>query len=162
VGAATELGLIVSLRQVGLALVLGLVLMLVCAGAGSLLTAPALARWAVQDYDGEKLQAFFALLAIRHLPLFLMAVAFGNFIFTWVRNSSWRAICSVAAPYMAYVIGAGSLDSIAAGEPMFSWVSYEPAYFIWPHFLAVPAGLIAASRMVARRGQKTGAGQTQD
>jgi hypothetical protein len=125
--------------------------MLICAGVGSLLTPPALMRWAVQDYDGEKFQAAFALLGVRHLPLFLIAVAFGNLLFTQVKNSSWRAVCASAAPYVSYVIATGSLDSLATGEPAFSWVRYEPSYFIWPHFVAVPAGLLAASRMVARR-----------
>jgi len=140
-----------TLRQTLLVFAAGLLLMLICAGVGSLLTAPALARWAVQDYEGEKFQAAFALLGIRHLPLFLIAIAFGNCLFTWVRNSSWRAVCATSAPDIGYVIAVGSLDSLAAGEPMFSWVSYEPVYFIWPHFVAVPAGLVAASRMVARR-----------
>jgi uncharacterized protein YbdZ (MbtH family) len=43
------------------------------------------------------------------------------------------------------------VDSIQAGAFVFSWVSYQPAYFVWPHFLAVPLGLAAAARMVARK-----------
>jgi len=138
-------------RQIGASFMLGMVLALICAGAGSLLTAPALARWTAQIMEEENVRAALALLGVRHLPLFLMAVALGNVIFTWVRCTSLAAVAAAALPFIAYVIGAGTLDSLAAGEPALSWVTYEPAYFIWPHFVAVPAGLYAASRMVARR-----------
>jgi hypothetical protein len=138
-------------RQILVAFVLGIALALICAGAGSLLTAPALARWTVQIMEEENFRAALALLGVRHLPLFLIAVALGNLIFTWVRSYSWTAVAAATAPYVAYVIGAGTMDSMAAGEPALSWVTYEPGYFIWPHFVAVPAGLYAASRMVARR-----------
>lgn len=83
--------------------------------------------------------------------MFLISVALGNGIFTLVKSTSWVTVATVAAPYILYVIGAGTMDSLAAGESALSWVTYEPAYFIWPHFIAVPAGLYAASRMVARR-----------
>jgi hypothetical protein len=143
-------------RQMGAAFLLGVVLALVCAGAGSLLTRPALARWTVQIMEEENFRAALALLGVRHLPLFLIAVALGNLIFTWVRSTSLSTVAAAAAPFIAYVIGAGSMDSLAAGESALSWVTYEPAYFIWPHFVAVPAGLLAASRMVARRAHAAG------
>jgi len=143
-------------RQIVAAFMFGVVLALICAGAGSLLTAPALARWTVQIMEEENLRAALALLGVRHLPLFLIAVALGNLIFTWVKSSSLTAVATAAAPYIAYLIGAGTMDSLAAGEPALSWVTYEPAYFIWPHFVAVPVGLYAASRMVARRTRAAG------
>jgi len=138
-------------RQVCTCLILGVALALVCAGVGALLTPPAIARWSIQINDNEEFRAAFAMLGVRHLPMFLIAVALGNGIFTVVKSTSWLSVATVAAPYILYVMGAGTMDSLAAGESALSWVTYEPAYFIWPHFIAVPAGLYAASRMVARR-----------
>jgi hypothetical protein len=138
-------------RQVFACLLLGTALALVCAGMGALLTPPAIARWSVQINENEEIRAALAMLGVRHLPMFLIAVALGNGIFTLVKSTSWVPVATVAAPYILYVMGAGTMDSLAAGESALSWVTYEPAYFIWPHFIAVPAGLYAASRMVARR-----------
>jgi hypothetical protein len=138
-------------RHVFAGLILGTVLALVCAGVGALLTPPAIARWSVQINENEEIRAALAMLGVRHLPMFLIAVALGNLIFTLVKSTTWLAVAAVAAPYILYVIGAGTLDSLAAGETALSWVTYEPAYFIWPHFIAVPVGLYAASRMVERR-----------
>jgi len=118
---------------------------------GALLTPPAIARWSIQINENEELRAALAMLGVRHLPMFLISVALGNGIFTLVKSTSWVSVATVAAPYILYVMGAGTMDSLAAGESALSWVTYEPAYFIWPHFIAVPAGLYAASRMVARR-----------
>lgn len=138
-------------RQVYTCLILGVALALVCAGMGALLTPPAIARWSIQINENEELRAAFAMLGVRHLPMFLISAALGNGIFILVKSTSWVSVATVAAPYILYVMGAGTMDSLAAGESALSWVSYEPAYFIWPHFIAVPAGLYAASRMVARR-----------
>jgi Sec-independent protein secretion pathway component TatC len=138
-------------RQIVTSLVLGIVLAIICAYVGSLLTPPAIVRWTFQIQEEENLRAAFAMLGVRHLPMFLIAVALGNPIFTWLKRSSLVAVLVVAVPYIAYVIGAGIADSLAAGESAFSWVTYDPAYFIWPHFVAVPGGLLAASRMVDRR-----------
>lgn len=141
-------------RQIFFALALGIALAVVCAGVGAMLTPPAVLRWSVQINDNEPLRAAFAMLGVRHLPLFLLAVALGNGIFTLLKSTSLGAIATVATPYILYVIGAGTMDSLSTGEPALSWVAYDPAYFIWPHFVAVPAGLYAASRMVARRTQR--------
>lgn len=138
-------------RQVFASLMLGAALALICASVGALLTPPAIARWSVQINQNDALRAALAMLGVRHLPMFLIAVALGNWIFTAVKSSALALVAAVATPYILYVIGAGTIDSLAAGETGLSWVTYEPAYFIWPHFMAVPAGLYAASRMVARR-----------
>jgi len=130
---------------------LGTALALVCAGTGALLTPPAIARWSIQINENEEIRAALAMLGVRHLPVFLISVALGNWIFTLLKRASWVTVATVAAPYILYVIGAGTMDSLAAGESALSWMTYEPAYFIWPHYIAVPAGLYAASRMVARR-----------
>jgi len=130
---------------------LGLVLAAVCAYLGSLLTPIALARWTIQTNEQDEVRAVLAMVGIRHLPLFLLAVLFGNFAFTLVRHSTTKAAGVVMLPYLGYVLFSAVADSLEAGEGAWSWVVYEPAYFIWPHFVAVPAGLLAAGRMVQRR-----------
>jgi hypothetical protein len=140
-----------TLRQLMLALLLGTLFALVCAYVGTLLTPPAIARWSVQMNEQEDIRAELAMLGIRHLPMFLMSVAIGNWIYTVIKNTSLQVAAITAAPYILYVIGTGIFESLDIGEQAFSWVTYEPAYFIWPHFIAVPAGLYAASRMVKRR-----------
>ena len=110
-----------------------------------------MARWSVQSYEDENLRAAFALIAIRHLPMFLLAVAAGNTAFRLLKNTSLALVAISSLPWLIYVVVTGTLDSMAVGESPFSWVSYEPAYFIWPHFVAIPLGLYAASRMVRRR-----------
>ncbi len=89
------------------------------------------------------------------LSLLLLSIAIGHAIFRFVRSGSLLAVAIVAAPYLAYVTTRAVLDSLAAAEPAFAWVSYQPAYFIWPHFVAVPVGLSAGARKraVRRRGQ---------
>jgi undecaprenyl pyrophosphate phosphatase UppP len=138
-------------RQLMLALLLGTLLAIVCAYAGTLLTPPAMARWSVQMNEQEELRAELAMLGIRHLPMFLMSVAIGNWMYTVIKNTSFKVAALTAAPYILYVVGTGISESLDIGEQAFSWLTYEPAYFIWPHFIAVPAGLYAASRMVKRR-----------
>jgi hypothetical protein len=140
-----------SPRQLLLSLVLGTLLAAVCAYAGSLLTPLAMARWTIQFNEHEEVRATLALLGVRHLPMFLLAVALGNVIFRIIKSPSLWTLATVTGPYVLYVIGQGVLDSLAAGESAFSWVTYEPAYFIWPHFVAVPVGLYAAGRMVDRK-----------
>ena len=130
---------------------LGLVLAAACAYLGSLLTPIALARWTIQINEQDEVRAVLAMVGIRHLPLFLLAVLFGNFAFTLVRRCTAKAAGVAMLPYLGYVLFSAVADSLEAGEGAWSWVAYEPAYFIWPHFLAVPAGLLAASRMVQRR-----------
>ena len=144
-------GVMAGRRLQLLALPLGILLAIVCALIGPLLDPPAIARWSVQSNDQDEMRAALGLIGIRHLPMFLLAVALGNVIFRLVKSTAPWAIAVTTAPYLAYVIGRGVLDSLAAGETAFSWVTYEPAYFIWPHFVAVPLGLFAAARMVARK-----------
>jgi hypothetical protein len=140
-----------TLRQLMLALFLGTLSALVCAYVGAWLTPPAIARWSAQMYEQDEIRAALAMLGVRHLPMFLLSVVIGNGIYTLVKSTSLQAIAVTAAPYILYVMGTGIAESLAAGEPAFSWLTYEPAYFIWPHFIAVPAGLYASSRMVKRR-----------
>jgi len=90
-------------------------------------------------------------MAIRHLPMFLLAVAAGRLIFQVLEKPSVRLVAASALPWLLYVFVTGVLESVAIGEKPFEWVVYQPAYFIWPHFIAIPAGLYAASRMVNRR-----------
>lgn len=134
-----------------LGLVSGALLALVCVYAGDLLTPPALARWTIQINDQADLRAAFAMIGVRHLPIFLIAVAFGNLAFTKLRDTSPSTLLLMISPYLSYVLVSAIRDSLAAAEPAFSWLSYEPSYFIWPHFIALPLGLLAASRMVRRR-----------
>lgn len=143
-----------KLRQHLGCLLMGLGMALMCAWMGELLTPPAIARWKVQMQEGEELCAFFALIGVRHLPLFLIAVACGNCIYRVVKGSSLSLVAAATLPYLIYVTTKGTMDSIGAGESALSWMSYEPAYFIWPHFVAVPFGLLAAGRMVDRLNKK--------
>jgi hypothetical protein len=132
-------------------LLLGSVLAGLCVVAGTLLTPPAIARWTIQTNEQEEWRAVLALIGVRHLPLFLLAVALGNAQFRLVGNSSVAAVGVSGLPYLVYVFVTGILESLAAGETAFSWLVYEPSYFIWPHFVAVPAGLMAAAHMVRVR-----------
>ncbi len=89
--------------------------------------------------------------------MFLLAVAAGNLIFTQMKNASWLAAWLVSAPYLLYVFVTAIVESLEAGEAAFGWVGYQPSYFIWPHFVFVPLGLLAASRMGSRRACKAAA-----
>jgi len=140
-----------AFRRPAAALFLGALVAVLAALLGPLLDGPAIARWSVQSYEDENLRAAFALIAIRHLPMFLLAVAAGNLVFRLLKNPSLALLVLSAVPWLLYVVVTGTLDSVAVGENPFSWVSYEPAYFIWPHFVAIPLGLYTASRMVRRR-----------
>jgi len=135
-----------------LTLLMGAALALVCAVVGDWLTPPALARWTIQINDGDDLRAALAMVGVRHLPIFLIAVACGNLLFTAVKRTSMATVGVATVPYLLYVLGTAVQDSLDAAEPAFSWVAYEPGYFIWPHFIALPLGLLAAARMVKRRG----------
>jgi hypothetical protein len=139
-----------TVKGVLLPLLLGALLACLCAWAGAQLNPPALARWTIQSNAQEPLKALLAMVGIRHLPLFLLAVALGNLAFRILRSTATPTVVCVTAPYLLYVIATGMADSIDAAEDVLSWVSYDPWYFVWPHFIAVPAGLIAASRMAAR------------
>jgi len=130
------------------ALALGVLLAALAAVSGPFLNAPALARWTIQTQDENPVRAALAIIAIRHLPMFLLAVAAGNIIFRVLRNTSPAVTAAAAAPWLLYVLVTGSMDAVAAGEEALSWVTYQPAYFIWPHFVALPVGLLAARRMV--------------
>jgi hypothetical protein len=123
----------------------------VCAHAGAWLNPPAIARWSAQSYEQDQVRAALAMVGIRHLPMFLLAVAAGNLLYTVLKNTSCKTVAATSVPYILYLLGAGVWESLDIGEPAWSWLSYEPAYFVWPHFIAVPAGLYAASRMVRRR-----------
>ena len=133
-------------------LLIGAALALVGAVVGDWLTPPALARWTIQINDNDELRAALAMVGVRHLPIFLIAVACGNLLFTVVKSTSMATVALAALPYLLYVVGTAVSDSLDAAEPAFSWVAYEPGYFIWPHFIALPLGLLAAARMVKRRG----------
>jgi len=140
-----------ALRRPAAALFLGALVALLAALLGPLLDGPAIARWTVQSYEEENLRAAFALIAIRHLPMFLLAVVAGNGMFRLFKSTSPALVALSSVPWWLYVVVTGTLESVAVGESPFSWMSYEPAYFIWPHFVAIPVGLYAASRMVRRR-----------
>lgn len=45
----------------------------------------------------------------------------------------------------------GTMEFMAVGESPFSWASYEPAYFIWLHFVATPFFRLYAASHMARR-----------
>jgi hypothetical protein len=60
-------------------------------------------------------------------------------------------VLALSAPYLVYLVVTGIAESLDMGEPAFSWVGYEPSYFVWPHFVCVPAGFLASYRMVRRR-----------
>ncbi len=135
-----------------LILLMGAALALVCAYVGDWLTPPALARWTIQINDNDELRAALAMVGVRHLPIFLIAVALGNLMFTVVKSTSMATVGLAAIPHMLYVFGTAVHDSLDAAESAFSWVAYEPGYFIWPHFIALPLGLLAAGCMVKRRG----------
>ena len=83
--------------------------------------------------------------------MFLLAVAAGNGVFRLPKSTSPALVALSSVPWWLYVVVTGTMESVAVGESPFSWMSYEPAYFIWPHFVAIPVGLYAASRMVRRR-----------
>lgn len=139
-----------AFRRPAAALFLGALVAALAAILGPLLDGPAIARWTVQSYEEEHLRAAFALIAIRHLPMLLLAVAVGNLVFRLLKSTSPALVAVSTVPWLLYVVVTGTMDSMAVGESPFSWVSYEPAYFIWPHFVAIPLGLYAASRMVRR------------
>jgi len=141
----------ITCRRPITALVLGTLLASLAAWAGPLLDPPALARWTVQTHEENDLRAAYALIAIRHLPMFLLAVAAGRLIFLVLEQPSVRMVAAIALPWLLYVVVTGVLESLAIGEEPFEWMVYQPAYFIWPHFIAIPAGLYTASRMVNRR-----------
>jgi hypothetical protein len=133
------------------ALILGALLAGLAAWVGPLLDPPALARWTVQTHEENDFRAAYALMAIRHLPMFLLAVAAGRLIFQVVEKPSVHLVAISALPWLLYVVATGIRESLAIGEEPFEWMVYQPAYFIWPHFIAIPAGLYAASRMANRR-----------
>ncbi len=140
-----------ALRQPAAALFLGCLVAALAAFLGPLLDAPAIARWTVQSYDDEGLRAAFALVGVRHLPMFLLAVAAGNAVYRLLKSTSLAMVALSVIPWLVYVIVTGTMESMAVGESPFSWVGYEPSYFIWPHFVAIPLGLYMASRMVRQR-----------
>lgn len=146
---------VAAFRLPAAALFLGCLVALLAALLGPLLDAPAIARWTVQSYDGEDLRAAFALVGVRHLPMFLLAVAAGNAVYRLLKNTSPAMVAISIVPWLVYVIVTGTVESMAVGESPFSWVGYEPAYFIWPHFVAIPLGLYMASRMVRHRREKS-------
>ncbi len=141
----------ITCRRPITALVLGALLASLAAWVGPLLDPPALARWTVQTHEKNDFRAAYALIAIRHLPMFLLAVAAGRLAFQVLKNPSARLVAASALPWLLYVVVTGVLESVAIGEKPFEWMVYQPAYFIWPHFIAIPAGLYAASRMANRR-----------
>lgn len=144
-----------SVRQHLYCLALGSLLAFLCIALGSLLTPPAVARWETQIRELEELRAFWAMIGIRHLPLFLLAIAAGRLIYSAVQDASWATAGLASMPYLLYVLAVAIIESLAAGETAFSWAVYQPSYFIWPHFVFVPAGLLVASRMVRQTKRKS-------
>jgi len=140
-----------ALRRPAAALFLGVLVTALAALLGPLLDGPAIARWTVQSYEEENLRAAFALVGVRHLPMLLLAIAAGNVVFRLLKTTSPAMVAVTTVPWLLYVVVTGTMDSMAVGESPFSWMTYEPAYFIWPHFVAIPLGLYMASRMVRRR-----------
>jgi len=140
-----------SIRQLLYFFTLGCVLAWMCVFLGSILNPPALARWENQTHELDEMRAFLAMIGIRHLPIFLLCVVIGNGIFSMMKNTAWFTVVAVSMPYLIYAFLTAILESLEIGEPAFSWVGYEPSYFIWPHFFFVPAGLIASYRMAHRR-----------
>ena len=140
-----------SLRDAVLSLLLGSALALSCTMFGAFLTPLALARWNYQTQQHDELRALWAMIGIRHLPVFLFAIAAGKLIFACLKDPSAKLAAIAIAPYLIYLLATAIAESLGAGEPAFSWVGYEPWYFIWPHFVAAPAGLFCALSMVRRR-----------
>lgn len=143
-----------STRRLLCYLALGSLLALLCVALGSVLNPAALVRWENQTQAHDALRAFWAMIGIRHLPVFLLCIAAGNLIFTAMKDAARSRAWVVSTPYLLYVLVTAILDSLRAGETAFSWLGYDPSYFIWPHFVFVPAGLIAASRMVRQRNHR--------
>ena len=144
-----------SNRQLLLFLFLGCGLAALCVVAGSVLTPPALARWDTQTHENDHFRAALAIIGIRHLPIFLLSIAIGNAVFTWQKDAKPQAVLALFAPYLVYLVGTAIAESLELGEPAFSWVGYEPRYFVWPHFVCVPAGLMASHRMVRQRNRSS-------
>lgn len=138
-------------RQLLLLFAIGCALAASCVFLGSLLTPPALARWETQTRELDETRASLAMIGIRHLPIFLFCVVIGNAIFTMIKSTAWIAVLMVSTPYLIYAFATAILESVKMGESAFSWLGYEPSYFIWPHFVFVPTGLIASRRMVRQR-----------
>jgi undecaprenyl pyrophosphate phosphatase UppP len=143
-------------RQFLLLVLLGCILAAVCVYAGSLLNPPALARWETQSREQAEFRAFWAMIGVRHLPIFLLSLVFGLCVFRMVACSSIAA-GTLIAPYLLYAFAAAISESVESGESALSWIWYQPGYFIWPHFAFMPAGVIASYRMVQHRVAQTGA-----
>lgn len=142
---------LMSIRQLLYFFALGCVLAVMCVFLGSLLNPLALARWEYQTRELDEMRAVLAMIGIRHLPIFLLCVVIGNGIFTVMKNTAWVTVLPVSTPYLVYAFLTAIQEFLAVGESAFGWIGYEPSYFIWPHFVFVPAGLLAANRMVYRR-----------
>ncbi len=78
-------------------------------------------------------------------------MAAGNAVFRLLKNTSPTMVTMSIIPWLLYVLVTGTMESMAVGESPFSWMSYEPAYFIWPHFVAIPLGLYMTSSMARHR-----------
>lgn len=139
-----------ALTRCTAAFALGIGFALILALIGPLLNPPALVRWDVQIMEQDELRAVLGLIGIRHLPIFLLALVLGHGIFQLLRSTGADVVIAAVLPYLLYLVAHGVYDSLSTGEPPFSWVSYEPAIFIWPHFIAAPLGLVAAAIRVAR------------
>lgn len=137
----------ITCRRPITALALGSLLASLAAWCGPLLDPPAIARWTIQTHEENYFRAAYALIAIRHLPMFLLAVAAGRLIFLVLEKPSLRTVTAIALPWLLYVVVTGVQESVAIGEEPFEWLVYQPSYFVWPHFVAIPAGLYAASRL---------------
>lgn len=148
---AWEVHMKLTFFQASSCLLLGSALAVAYAYIGAALTPPAIARWTIQINDQEELRALFAMLGIRHLPIFLLSVLGGKVIFSLLKDTSRPMVALAVAPYIFYVVGTGILESLAARESAWRGVTYQPSYFIWPHFVSVPVGLLAAAGRVKRR-----------
>lgn len=116
----------------------------------------AMERWEIQSRAQDEGRAFLALVGVRHLPMLLLVIAIGNWGFTASGVTSPKALGVVVLPDLLYVSSAAVADAHATTESLWDSLNYESAYFIWPHFVAVSAGLLAARSMVLRRFSRAG------
>ncbi len=99
-----------AFRLPAAALFLGALVAALAALLGPLLDGPAIARWTVQSEE-ENLRAAFALVGIRHLPMFLLAVAAGNAVYRLLKSTS-PAMVAVQRPALAALRGRDRHDGI--------------------------------------------------
>ena len=133
-------------------LLIGAALALVGAVVGDWLTPPALARWTIQIKDNDERVVGVGVGGVPAITVFLVGVVCVRLLFAVVKSTSLAHVALAALHDLLCVVGTAVCNSLGAEGSAFSWVAYEPGYFIWPHFIALPLGLLEAARMVKRRG----------